>query len=428
MGLALLALGLLVARVAGPWAGVATAARHRHPLPGAAHRAGDLLRAAGDAHRDGRAARGHAVAVAVGAGAWPAGSCAGGRLGGPGSWVTPRRRGWSWGGRRFARCCCTTRRRGPGCWPVCSSVAPGWCGSTPCARSCCCCRCWPWGRRSVARWPRPVLRRAGGVAARVGRRRRGAVVAVPRVDRREPGAAAGARACSSAAARGSCSCCGGAAGGCRRSWVAGCPNVAAGLVVVVGLYLAGRPLWQVVRQDPNDPGSRYVAGMQARQGLPVDGGRTYAEQTVAWLSWYVGPVALVVALAVLAVLVRRAVLSAESRRVDAWLPALLVASGSTLLTLAAARHHAGPPVGRPPAAHRAAPGGGARHDRAGVGRAADQGRGPGVGGRGAARASSRRPWSFRPWSPRGRTAPEASSAGRSRPCESVCDALRPATS
>jgi len=110
--------------------------------------------------------------------------------------------------------------------------------------------------------------------------------------------------------------------------------VAAGLVVVVGVYLAGRPLWSVVRQDPNDPGSRYVAGMQARQGLPVDGGRTYAEQTVAWLSWYVGPVALVVALVVLAVLVRRAVLSAGSRRVDAWLPALLVASGSTLLTLA----------------------------------------------------------------------------------------------
>ena len=126
----------------------------------------------------------------------------------------------------------------------------------------------------------------------------------------------------------------------RRGWrlpsVVGrwLPNVAAGLVVVVGLYLAGRPLWSVVRQDPDDPGSRYVAGMQARQGLPVDGGRTYAEQTVAWLSWYVGPVALVVALVVLAVLVRRAVLSAGSRRVDDWLPALLVASGSTLLTLA----------------------------------------------------------------------------------------------
>ena len=125
----------------------------------------------------------------------------------------------------------------------------------------------------------------------------------------------------------------------RRGWrlpsVVGrwLPDVAAGLVVVAGLYLASRPLWQVARQDPNDPGSRYVAGMQARQGLPVDGGRTYAEQTVAWLSWYVGPVALVVALAVLAVLVRRAVLSAGERRVDAWLPALLVAAGSTLLTL-----------------------------------------------------------------------------------------------
>jgi hypothetical protein len=89
----------------------------------------------------------------------------------------------------------------------------------------------------------------------------------------------------------------------------------------------------VVRQDPSDPGARYVAGMQRRLGLPVDGGRTYAEQTVAWLAWYVGPLALAVALAVLAVLVRRAVLSAGSRRVDAWLPALIVASGSTLLTL-----------------------------------------------------------------------------------------------
>ncbi len=126
----------------------------------------------------------------------------------------------------------------------------------------------------------------------------------------------------------------------RRGWrlpslvVRRLPDLAAGAVVVAGLYLASRPLWQTVRQSPDDPGSRYVAGMQARQGLPVDGGRTYAEQSVAWLSWYVGPVALAVALVVLAVLVRRAVLSAESRRVDAWLPALFVAAGSTLLTLA----------------------------------------------------------------------------------------------
>ena len=77
---------------------------------------------------------------------------------------------------------------------------------------------------------------------------------------------------------------------CRRRLVP-LPDGRGVVVVLVGLYLASRPLWQVVRQDPNDPGSRVVAGMQARQGLPVDGGRTYAEQTVAWLSWYVGPVA-----------------------------------------------------------------------------------------------------------------------------------------
>ena len=125
----------------------------------------------------------------------------------------------------------------------------------------------------------------------------------------------------------------------RRGWrlpevvVRRLPDLAAGVVVVVGLYLASRPLWQVVRQDPDDPGARYVAGMQERQGLPVDGGRTYAEQTVAWLSWYVGPVALVVALAVLAALVRRALLSVGERRVEPWVPALVVAAGSTLLTL-----------------------------------------------------------------------------------------------
>ncbi len=112
------------------------------------------------------------------------------------------------------------------------------------------------------------------------------------------------------------------------------PDAAAALVVLTGLYLASRPLWQVVRQDPDDPGARYVAGMQARQGLPVDGGRTYAEQTVAWLSWYVGPVALVLALVVLSLVTRSGVASVARGRMEPWVPALVVAAGSTLLTLA----------------------------------------------------------------------------------------------
>ncbi|MGL5818713.1 MAG: hypothetical protein ACRCYR_14195 [Phycicoccus sp.] len=111
------------------------------------------------------------------------------------------------------------------------------------------------------------------------------------------------------------------------------PAALTGGVVLTGLYLAARPLWQVVRQDPNDPGARYVAGMQARQGLPVDGGRTYAEHSVTWLSWYVGPVALVAALVVLAALVWRLSSSLRSGWLEPWAPALLMASGSTVLTL-----------------------------------------------------------------------------------------------
>ncbi len=113
----------------------------------------------------------------------------------------------------------------------------------------------------------------------------------------------------------------------------GMPDAVAALTILTGLYLASRPLWQVTRQDPNDPGARYVAGMQGREGLVIDGGRTYAEHTVTWLAWYLGPVALVVALVVLAALLRHAVLRLGAGELPAWLPALVLAGGSTLLTL-----------------------------------------------------------------------------------------------
>ena len=48
-----------------------------------------------------------------------------------------------------------------------------------------------------------------------------------------------------------------------------------------------------------DPGAMYVARMQAELGLPIDGGRTYAEHSVDWLAWWVGPAALVLAPALL---------------------------------------------------------------------------------------------------------------------------------
>ncbi len=111
------------------------------------------------------------------------------------------------------------------------------------------------------------------------------------------------------------------------------PDVAGGLAVVTGLVLWSRPWWMTVRQDPNDPGARYVAGMQRRQGMVVDGGRTYAEHTVDWLSWYVGWVALVVALVALALLLRRALARLGEGRLVAWAPVLVVAAASTVLTL-----------------------------------------------------------------------------------------------
>ncbi|KGN40895.1 hypothetical protein [Knoellia aerolata] len=112
------------------------------------------------------------------------------------------------------------------------------------------------------------------------------------------------------------------------------PDVVGAGVVVTGLFLASRPLWQTVRQSPDDPGSRVVAGLQLRQGLTVDGGRTYAEQTVAWLSWWVGVPALVVALTALAWALRQAAARwTAGVLLPAWTGPLLVASGSTVLTL-----------------------------------------------------------------------------------------------
>ena len=128
--------------------------------------------------------------------------------------------------------------------------------------------------------------------------------------------------------------------GSRRGWSMGTlvqawlPRLLPALFVVVGLVLASRPLWQVVRQSAADSGARVVAGLQSRQGLPIDGGRTYAEQSVVWMSWWVGPIALVLALVAVAVLAHRAASAwVEGRDAPGWVGPVVVAVGSTLLTL-----------------------------------------------------------------------------------------------
>jgi hypothetical protein len=73
---------------------------------------------------------------------------------------------------------------------------------------------------------------------------------------------------------------------------------AAGAVAVVALaaVAASRPLWYVGR-DPAAPRSMvdYVQFLQKANRLPLDGTRTYAEQSLAWFSWYWGPVTLTLA-------------------------------------------------------------------------------------------------------------------------------------
>jgi hypothetical protein len=119
--------------------------------------------------------------------------------------------------------------------------------------------------------------------------------------------------------------------GIVEAWL---PRLLAAGFLVVGLVLASRPWWQVVRQSAADPGAHVVAGLQSRQGLPVDGGRTYAEHTVVWMSWWLGPVALGLALVATAALAHRAASAwVDGRELPGWTGPAVVGIGSTLLTL-----------------------------------------------------------------------------------------------
>jgi hypothetical protein len=111
------------------------------------------------------------------------------------------------------------------------------------------------------------------------------------------------------------------------------PRALPALVALVLLVLASRPLWLTVRQSAADPGARVVAGLQARQGLPVDGGRTYAEQTLVWTSWWLGPVAVLLGCVAMVWLAQEAASRwVRGRILRPWVGALVVGMGSSLLT------------------------------------------------------------------------------------------------
>jgi 4-amino-4-deoxy-L-arabinose transferase-like glycosyltransferase len=69
------------------------------------------------------------------------------------------------------------------------------------------------------------------------------------------------------------------------------PAAGAAAVLVLGAAGASRPLWYVGRIRNPEPGQpAYIEFLQRAGGQAVNGMRSYAEQTIAWLSWYWGPV------------------------------------------------------------------------------------------------------------------------------------------
>ncbi|WP_282948122.1 hypothetical protein [Cellulomonas endometrii] len=83
---------------------------------------------------------------------------------------------------------------------------------------------------------------------------------------------------------------------------------AAGTALLVGVVLASRPLWwEGHHTDPASGFGYAVQVLQAAAGQPLDASRSYDEQTLAWVSWYLGVPAVVLGFAGLALLAWRAV-------------------------------------------------------------------------------------------------------------------------
>lgn len=98
----------------------------------------------------------------------------------------------------------------------------------------------------------------------------------------------------------------------RERWI---PAAATASAIVVSATLAAlwvvRPRLQVARADwgPDDPYAHRVEQLQEAAGLAADGTRSYAELTVAAIGWYLGPVAMVLAVIGSGLMVQRALRS-----------------------------------------------------------------------------------------------------------------------
>jgi hypothetical protein len=112
-------------------------------------------------------------------------------------------------------------------------------------------------------------------------------------------------------------------------WWRPVPAIMTTVIVLVGVALVLRPLL-TTDHSTTDPGVyNYTQILQNLTGQPVDGSRGYAEQSLWWVSWYLGWPLLIAALPAAAILTWRVCHGRDQR----WLPILFVYLGSTLLTL-----------------------------------------------------------------------------------------------
>lgn len=117
-------------------------------------------------------------------------------------------------------------------------------------------------------------------------------------------------------------------------------QVVGALVLLVGAVLTTRPFWLTVRQLEG-AGASFVAGLQESQHLPIDGARTYAEWSMLWVMWWLGPALVLLAWLGFAAMATRTVrwlLSGGGSGGGAtdppgWLVPLVVGVGSSVLTL-----------------------------------------------------------------------------------------------
>ncbi len=70
------------------------------------------------------------------------------------------------------------------------------------------------------------------------------------------------------------------------------PEVAAGLVAVALIAFLIRPSVQTAHWNPGAGTAGYVGALQKLLGLPVQPTRSYAEDSLYWVIWYIGVPAL----------------------------------------------------------------------------------------------------------------------------------------